>query len=389
MTGLCEGGNEPSGSLKAISAHVIACSTPKVFEAVHFLYCVIYTSYLSPVVCSSPVASLVLFPFLKPNCSSSNCSSILEYKRQFNIRRRIFAECDISLTVLNSLKFLALFFFGIGSNTVSVRRRLVPLSSARDNPLRITRVICTLINSTLCNEPIMKLVRGKVRVSLKKTDSFLKIFQDQLTDRPLEIKISETTAGSDLTNSAVPASSAAEETVNTHSESTTSVMSLSSEIEGIFSTSITLRFSVPVTPKPSTSSARESKYNNNPVQEVCVPRGLQLRSAGWLVRRQKPVSSLTFVVAEIDAPSGQDNRVSTELTRFQFPRAASAAELAVKKKVNKYAHLLDNHIFVPFAVETFDPWSHDAKVLVGYLKSAKFLSPLLVIAVALLICVNA
>ncbi|KAJ4443238.1 hypothetical protein ANN_04906 [Periplaneta americana] len=33
-------------------------------------------------------------------------------------------------------------------------------------------------------------------------------------------------------------------------------------------------------------------------------------------------------------------------------RAASAAELAVKKKVNKYTHLLDNYIFVPFAVET-------------------------------------
>ncbi|KAJ4443392.1 hypothetical protein ANN_05060 [Periplaneta americana] len=46
----------------------------------------------------------------------------------------------------------------------------------------------------------------------------------QLTDRPLEIEISETTAGSDLTNSAVPASSAAEETVNAHSESTTSVI---------------------------------------------------------------------------------------------------------------------------------------------------------------------
>ncbi|KAJ4438255.1 hypothetical protein ANN_14194 [Periplaneta americana] len=46
-------------------------------------------------------------------------------------------------------------------------------------------------------------------------------------------------------------------------------------------------------------------------------------------------------------------------------RAASAAELAVKKKVNKYAHLLDNYIFVPFAVETFSPWSHDAKVLVS------------------------
>ncbi|KAJ4449385.1 hypothetical protein ANN_00784 [Periplaneta americana] len=46
-------------------------------------------------------------------------------------------------------------------------------------------------------------------------------------------------------------------------------------------------------------------------------------------------------------------------------RAASAAELAVKKKVNKYAHLLDNYNFVLFAVETFGPWNHDAKVLVS------------------------
>ncbi|KAJ4430081.1 hypothetical protein ANN_22290 [Periplaneta americana] len=45
--------------------------------------------------------------------------------------------------------------------------------------------------------------------------------------------------------------------------------------------------------------------------------------------------------------------------------AASAAELAMKKKVNKYAHLLDNYIFVPFAVDTFGLWSHDAKVLVS------------------------
>ncbi|KAJ4443841.1 hypothetical protein ANN_05628 [Periplaneta americana] len=44
---------------------------------------------------------------------------------------------------------------------------------------------------------------------------------------------------------------------------------------------------------------------------------------------------------------------------------ASAAELAVKKKVNKYAHLLDNYIFVTFDVETFGPWSRDAKVLVS------------------------
>ncbi|KAJ4427441.1 hypothetical protein ANN_25064 [Periplaneta americana] len=46
-------------------------------------------------------------------------------------------------------------------------------------------------------------------------------------------------------------------------------------------------------------------------------------------------------------------------------RAASAAELAVKKKVNKHDHLLNNYIFIPFAVETFGPWSHDAKVLVS------------------------
>ncbi|KAJ4452209.1 hypothetical protein ANN_03727 [Periplaneta americana] len=46
-------------------------------------------------------------------------------------------------------------------------------------------------------------------------------------------------------------------------------------------------------------------------------------------------------------------------------RAASAAELAVKKKVIKHAHLLDNYIFVPFAVKAFGPWSHDAKVLVS------------------------
>ncbi|KAJ4447933.1 hypothetical protein ANN_09942 [Periplaneta americana] len=50
-------------------------------------------------------------------------------------------------------------------------------------------------------------------------------------------------------------------------------------------------------------------------------------------------------------------------------RAASAVELALKKKVNKYAHLLDNYIFVLFAVETFGPWSHDVKNKKrGYLK---------------------
>ncbi|KAJ4452177.1 hypothetical protein ANN_03695 [Periplaneta americana] len=46
-------------------------------------------------------------------------------------------------------------------------------------------------------------------------------------------------------------------------------------------------------------------------------------------------------------------------------RVASAAELDVKNKVNKYAHLLDNYIFVPFGVETFGSWNHDAKVLVS------------------------
>ncbi|KAJ4434676.1 hypothetical protein ANN_23244 [Periplaneta americana] len=37
-----------------------------------------------------------------------------EYKRRFIIRRRIFAYCDIKLTVLNSLHFLVLFFFDNG-----------------------------------------------------------------------------------------------------------------------------------------------------------------------------------------------------------------------------------------------------------------------------------
>ncbi|KAJ4430106.1 hypothetical protein ANN_22316 [Periplaneta americana] len=54
--------------------------------------------YLSPIVRSSPTASLVPFPFLKPNCYSSNCSSILEYKRRFSIRRRIFAKESSSLS---------------------------------------------------------------------------------------------------------------------------------------------------------------------------------------------------------------------------------------------------------------------------------------------------
>ncbi|KAJ4428165.1 hypothetical protein ANN_24180 [Periplaneta americana] len=46
--------------------------------------------------------------------------------------------------------------------------------------------------------------------------------------------------------------------------------------------------------------------------------------------------------------------------KYTSRHAASTAELAMEKKVNKYAHLLDNYIFVPFAVETFGPWSHDA-----------------------------
>ncbi|KAJ4439593.1 hypothetical protein ANN_07720 [Periplaneta americana] len=61
-------------------------------------------------------------------------------------------------------------------------------------------------------------------------------------------------------------------------------------------------------------------------------------------------------ISRADAPSHLPNTSR---------RAASAAELAVKKKVNKYAHLLDNYIFFPFAVETFGPWSHDAKVLIS------------------------
>ncbi|KAJ4438821.1 hypothetical protein ANN_14773 [Periplaneta americana] len=41
--------------------------------------------YLSPIGRSSPIASLVPFPFLKPNYSSSNCPSFLEYKRREHI----------------------------------------------------------------------------------------------------------------------------------------------------------------------------------------------------------------------------------------------------------------------------------------------------------------
>ncbi|KAJ4448445.1 hypothetical protein ANN_10461 [Periplaneta americana] len=77
--------------------------------------------YLLSTVRSSPIAFIVPFPFLKPNCSSSNCFSILEYKRRFSICRRIFAVCDIRLIVLNSSHFLALFFFGTGSNTAFVK----------------------------------------------------------------------------------------------------------------------------------------------------------------------------------------------------------------------------------------------------------------------------
>ncbi|KAJ4437000.1 hypothetical protein ANN_17132 [Periplaneta americana] len=60
--------------------------------------------YLSPIVRSSPIASLV--PFMKLNYSSSNCPSILEYKHRFNIRRKFFAECDISRGFfMNCIKF--------------------------------------------------------------------------------------------------------------------------------------------------------------------------------------------------------------------------------------------------------------------------------------------
>ncbi|KAJ4435435.1 hypothetical protein ANN_18050 [Periplaneta americana] len=51
--------------------------------------------YLSRIVRSSPIGSLVPF-------------STLECKRRFSMRKRIFAECDIRLIVLNSLNFLAL-----------------------------------------------------------------------------------------------------------------------------------------------------------------------------------------------------------------------------------------------------------------------------------------
>ncbi|KAJ4442668.1 hypothetical protein ANN_04257 [Periplaneta americana] len=60
---------------------------------------------LSPIVRSSPIASLVPFPFLKPNCSS-----ILQYKHRFNIRRKIFAERDIRFDSSELVTFLGIIF---------------------------------------------------------------------------------------------------------------------------------------------------------------------------------------------------------------------------------------------------------------------------------------
>ena len=79
-----------------------------------------FSIYLYPIVRINPIASLVPFLFLKPNCSSSNSSSILESRRRFSIHRIIFAVCDTRLIVLNSLHFFILFFFGIVTNTVSM-----------------------------------------------------------------------------------------------------------------------------------------------------------------------------------------------------------------------------------------------------------------------------
>ena len=45
--------------------------------------------------------------------------------------------------------------------------------------------------------------------------------------------------------------------------------------------------------------------------------------------------------------------------------AGSAAESAARNKSNKYSHLADNYIFVPFAVETLGPWCREAKDLIS------------------------
>ena len=45
--------------------------------------------------------------------------------------------------------------------------------------------------------------------------------------------------------------------------------------------------------------------------------------------------------------------------------AGSAAESAARNKSNKYSHLADNYIFVPFAVETLGPWCREAKSLIS------------------------
>ncbi|KAJ4426535.1 hypothetical protein ANN_27349 [Periplaneta americana] len=53
--------------------------------------------------------------------------------------------------------------------------------------------------------------------------------------------------------------------------------------------------------------------------------------------------------------------VSTDISKFKL-RSSSTTGIGA---YNSDTTALDNYIFIPFAVETFGPWSHDAKVLVS------------------------
>ncbi|KAJ4439172.1 hypothetical protein ANN_15129 [Periplaneta americana] len=97
--------------------------------------------------------------------------------------------------------------------------------------------------------------------------------------------------------------------------------------------------------------------------------GAAERTGGSKINFYNSASSMCYgkLILRCNPEDDRSEHVNKLHLTYRIPsrRAASAAELAVKKKVNKYAHVLDNYIFVPFAVETFGPWSHDAKVLVS------------------------
>ena len=59
------------------------------------------------------------------------------------------------------------------------------------------------------------------------------------------------------------------------------------------------------------------------------------------------------------------NTVSASYLPITSQSSGSAAELAVMHKKNKYRALVDNFIFIAFAVETFGPWCREALDLVS------------------------